>query len=73
MNVETAVVLLRYLTLEERVDANDYYINCDEWLHNYLEHILCISSYDTKVSTGQWNLWMKRSSAVTTVPYIESN
>ena len=54
MNVETAVVFLRFLknlTFEERVDANDYYINSDEWLHNYLEHILCISSYEVKVST----------------------
>ena len=47
------LALFENLTFEERVDANDCYINSDEWLHNYLEHILCISSYESKVSTGQ--------------------
>ena len=50
------LALFKNLTLEERVDANDYYINSDEWLHNYLEHILCTSFYEAKVSTGQRNL-----------------
>ena len=50
------LALFKTLILEERVDINDCYINSDEWLHNYLEHILCISFYEAKVSTGQWNL-----------------
>ena len=40
---------------------------------NYLEHGVRISFDEAKVSTGQWNLWIKRSSVVTTMPYIESN